>query len=112
MVAAFSGNAVNYTIGRVVGPRVFSAADDSGISHKLLNRQHLQRAHSFFEAYGGKAVVPQPLRADRPDISCRSSPARRRCRRPPFGFYNLVGAVAWVLALRRRRTCSSATCRS
>src|SRR5437762_7292303 len=29
--AAFTGNAVNYTIGRVVGPRVFSASDRSGL---------------------------------------------------------------------------------
>src|SRR5262245_54692036 len=57
MLAAFSGNAVNYAIGRTVGPRVFSAGDDVGISHRLLNRQHLQRAHAFFGAYGGKAVV-------------------------------------------------------
>jgi membrane-associated protein len=95
MVAAFSGNAVNYTIGRVVGPRVFSAADDSGISHKLLNRQHLQRAHSFFEAYGGKAVVLSRfmpiVRTFLPFVAgaAQMSPAA-------FGFYNLVGAVAWV----------------
>src|SRR5205809_1808546 len=55
--AAFSGNAVNYAIGRTIGPRVFSASDRSAISHRLLNRDHLQRAHQFFERYGGKAVV-------------------------------------------------------
>ncbi len=31
-VAAFAGNAVNYAIGRSIGPRVFSAADGSGVS--------------------------------------------------------------------------------
>jgi len=56
-VAAFSGNAVNYSIGRAVGPRVFSATDETGISHRLLNRAHLKRAHDFFEQYGGKAVI-------------------------------------------------------
>ena len=29
--AAFTGNAVNYTVGRLVGPRVFSATDHRGI---------------------------------------------------------------------------------
>src|ERR687888_128135 len=48
-VAAFTGNTVNYTIGRVVGPRVFSATDSAEISHRLLNRHHLERAHAFFE---------------------------------------------------------------
>src|SRR5258705_11106801 len=39
--AAFAGNAVNYAIGRSIGPRVFSATHSAGISSKLLNRQHL-----------------------------------------------------------------------
>src|SRR5205823_6102307 len=55
--AAFTGNAVNYAVGRTVGPRVFSATDAAGISHRLLNRDHLRRAHEFFEQYGGKAVI-------------------------------------------------------
>ena len=95
MLAAFSGNAVNYTIGRMVGPRVFSAADDVGISHRLLNRQHLQRAHAFFEAYGGKAVVLSRfvpiVRTFLPFVAgAAQMPATT------FGFYNLVGAVGWV----------------
>ncbi len=56
-LAAFTGNSVNYLVGRLVGPRVFSATDRSAISHRLLNRDHLSRAHAFFEQYGGKAVV-------------------------------------------------------
>src|SRR4051794_10014672 len=50
--AAFLGNTVNYTIGRIVGPKVFGAGDRSGWSHRLLNRDHLTRAHAFFEQYG------------------------------------------------------------
>src|SRR5262245_48227812 len=42
--AAFAGNAVNYTVGRIVGPKVFAATDRSGWSHRLLNRDHLKRA--------------------------------------------------------------------
>ena len=52
--AAILGNTVNYSIGHFVGPRVFRADD---ASHRLLNRQHLDRAHAFFEKYGGMAVV-------------------------------------------------------
>ena len=94
-VAAFTGNAVNYTIGRIVGPRVFSASDGAGISHKLLNRQHLQRAHEFFEQYGGKAVVLSRfvpiVRTFLPFVAgaARMSPAS-------FALYNLAGAVGWV----------------
>src|SRR5688572_70216 len=57
IAAAFLGDAVNYTIGRTIGPRVFSATDHSGISHRLLNRDHLRRAHEFFEKHGGNAVI-------------------------------------------------------
>jgi membrane-associated protein len=56
-VAAFTGNAVNYSIGRSIGPRVFRATDRQGWSHRLLNREHLQRAHAFFLQYGRMAVV-------------------------------------------------------
>src|ERR1700681_2443878 len=55
--AAFAGNAVNYSVGRAIGPRVFRATDRSGPLRRLLNRDHLQRAHAFFVAYGGKAVI-------------------------------------------------------
>ena len=57
VLAAFAGDSVNYAIGRRIGPRVFLASDQSGRLHRLLNRQHLDQAHAFFERYGGKAVV-------------------------------------------------------
>jgi membrane-associated protein len=94
-VAAFGGNAVNYSIGRAIGPRVFSASDESGISHRLLNRQHLARAHAFFEQYGGKAVVlgrfVPIVRTFVPFVAgaAQMTPAS-------FVFYNFVGAAGWV----------------
>jgi membrane-associated protein len=94
-LAAFSGNAVNYTIGRAIGPRVFSAKDRSALTHRLLNQQHLERAHAFFEQYGGKAVVLGrfvpivrtfvPFVAGAAQMSSSS-----------FVFYNVVGALGWV----------------
>jgi membrane-associated protein len=95
VAAAFAGNAVNYTVGRVVGPRVFTAADGTGISHKLLNREHLERAHAFFEEYGGKAVVLSRfvpiVRTFLPFVAgAAQMPA------PTFAAYNLAGAVGWV----------------
>ena len=57
LAAAILGDAVNYSVGRFVGPRVFAAVDTEGWLHKLLNRQHLDKAHAFFEKHGGMAVV-------------------------------------------------------
>jgi membrane-associated protein len=94
-LAAFSGNAVNYTVGRIVGPRVFSASDNTGISHRLLNRQHLRRAHGFFEQYGGKAVVlgrfVPIVRTFVPFVA-----GAAQMTAASFGFYNLIGAAGWV----------------
>src|SRR5881396_3121134 len=95
LAAAFTGNAVNYTIGRIIGPRVFSAHDRRGFAHRLLNEQHLKRAHAFFEEYGGKAVIlgrfVPIVRTFVPFVA-----GAAQMRSPAFGFYNLVGAVAWV----------------
>ena len=51
MFAAFAGNTVNYAVGRFIGPRVFTG------TFRLLNKEYLDRAHAFFEQYGGKAIV-------------------------------------------------------
>jgi membrane-associated protein len=94
--AAFTGNAVNYTIGRIIGPRVFHATDTSGLSHRLLNQDHLNRAHSFFERYGGKAVVlgrfVPIVRTFVPFVA-----GAAQMSSPSFVFYNLIGAVGWVV---------------
>lgn len=93
--AAFSGNAVNYTVGRLVGPKVFKATDHQGISHRLLNREHLARAHAFFSQYGGKAVIlgrfVPIVRTFVPFVA-----GAAEMRSPSFAFFNLIGAVAWV----------------
>jgi membrane-associated protein len=93
--AAFTGNAVNYTVGRLVGPRVFSATDHRGVSHRLLNRDHLKRAHAFFEQYGGKAVIlGRFVPIVRTFVPFVAGAAEMRSH--AFAFFNLIGAVGWV----------------
>ncbi len=95
MAAAFLGNAVNYGIGRFVGPRVFNASDAAGLSHRLLNRDHLARAHAFFDRHGGNAVVLSRfvpiVRTFLPFVAGAAA-----MRPSAFGAYNLAGAVGWV----------------
>jgi membrane-associated protein len=95
-LAACTGNAVNYTVGRMVGPRVFGAVGTGGaLSRRLLNREHLDRAHRFFLQYGGKAVVlgrfVPIVRTFVPFVAGAATMPSAA-----FGFYNLVGAVGWV----------------
>jgi membrane-associated protein len=93
--AAFTGNAVNYTVGRLVGPRVFNATDHRGISHRLLNREHLKRAHAFFEQYGGKAVIlGRFVPIVRTFVPFVAGAAEMRSH--AFAFFNMIGAVGWV----------------
>jgi membrane-associated protein len=93
--AAFAGNAVNYTVGRIIGPKVFTATDRSGLSHRLLNRDHLDRAHAFFEQYGGKAVIlGRFVPIVRTFVPFVAGAAQMRSH--SFVFFNIIGAAAWV----------------
>jgi len=96
--AAFAGNTVNYAVGRFIGPRVFTGADPktgSDPGFRLLNREHLDRAHKFFEQYGGKAIIlgrfVPIVRTFVPFVA-----GAAQMTSASFGVYNLVGAVAWV----------------
>ena len=94
-VAAFTGNAVNYAIGRQIGPRVFTATDTTSTLGRLMNRQYLDRAHAFFEKYGGKAIIMGRfvpiVRTFVPFVAgaAQMTPGT-------FVLYNAIGAVAWV----------------
>jgi membrane-associated protein len=89
MFAAFAGNAVNYSVGRYIGPKVFQS------SHRLLNRAYLDRAHAFFEQYGGKAVIlgrfVPIVRTFVPFVA-----GAARMTAASFVAYNAAGAIAWV----------------
>jgi membrane-associated protein len=89
VAAAFAGNAVNYSVGRFIGPRVFTG------SYRLLNRQYLDRAHAFFEGYGGKAIVlgrfVPIVRTFVPFVA-----GAAQMTTGTFVLYNAVGALAWV----------------
>ena len=95
VIAAIAGDAVNYAVGRYIGPRAFSATDTAVWTHKLLNRAHLQRAHEFFERYGGKAVVlgrfVPIVRTFVPFVAGAGAMTYGA-----FAFYNVTGAILWV----------------
>jgi membrane-associated protein len=94
-VAAILGDAVNYAIGHFVGPRVFRAEDRASFWHRLLNREHLMKAHKFFEKYGGKAVVlgrfVPIVRTFVPFVAGCGSMTYSQ-----FAFYNVAGGLLWV----------------
>jgi membrane-associated protein len=93
--AAILGDAVNYSIGRYAGPRVFNAEDHAGFWHRVLNREHLAEAHAFFERHGGRAIVLARfvpiVRTFVPFVAGAGTMTYRA-----FAFYNVAGAILWV----------------
>jgi membrane-associated protein len=95
VAAAIAGDAVNYSVGRMVGGRIFRVSDSPGKWNRLLNRDHLDRAHEFFERYGGKAIVMARfvpiVRTFVPFVAGAASMSY-----PAFAFYNVTGGLLWV----------------
>jgi membrane-associated protein len=95
VTAAILGDGVNYAVGKYIGPKAFTATDSSSLFHRLMNREHLHRAHEFFERYGGKAVVlgrfVPIVRTFVPFVAGAGAMSY-----PTFVFYNVTGAVLWV----------------
>lgn len=96
MGAAIAGDGVNYAIGRRIGARLFGQGDQPAFKHRLINPEHIKRAHEFFEQYGGKAVVLARfvpiVRTFLPFVA-----GAAEMRASVFLFYNITGGIAWVI---------------
>jgi membrane-associated protein len=96
MGAAIAGDGVNYAIGRRIGSRLLDKGDGPTFAHRLINPDHVQRAHQFFEKYGGKAVVLARfvpiVRTFLPFVAGAAS-----MRPAEFLLYNITGGIAWVV---------------
>ena len=95
ILAAILGDAVNYAVGKAVGPRIFRSIDRTSWWQRLLNREHLARAHEFFEKYGGKAIIlgrfVPIVRTFVPFVAGAGTMTY-----PTFALFNVTGAVIWV----------------
>lgn len=96
LVAAISGNTVNYMIGRAIGPRVFNS--HIPFLERFLDRSALQKTHNFYEKHGGKTIVLARfipvVRTFAPFVAGASEMTVSR-----FQLFNFVGALFWVLLL-------------
>jgi membrane-associated protein len=87
--AGIIGDAVNYSIGHYIGPRVFTE------DVRFLKREYLDKAHDFFEKHGGKAVILarfMPIvRTFVPFVAGAGAMTYSK-----FALYNIIGAISWV----------------
>jgi membrane-associated protein len=94
--ASVLGDAVNYSVGHFIGPRVFRQEGRTGRFARLLNPKHLERTHEFFETYGGKAVVLARfvpiVRTFIPFVAGAGSMTYGT-----FAVYNVTGGALWVM---------------
>ncbi|MBN9476305.1 MAG: hypothetical protein ABS43_17035 [Bordetella sp. SCN 67-23] len=92
LVAAVSGNTVNYYVGRYIGPRVFSQ------NIRFLDRAALIKTHAFYEKHGGKTLIIARflpvVRTFAPFVAGVGYMTVGR-----FQFFNIIGALLWVLLL-------------
>jgi membrane-associated protein len=91
IAAAILGDAVNYSIGLRLGPKVFCREDSW-----LLNKKHLLRTQAFYEKYGGKTIIIARfvpiVRTFAPFVA-----GIGRMRYGRFALFNVGGGVVWVL---------------
>jgi len=90
-LAAIAGDTVNYWIGHAMGPKVFTRENS-----RLLNKQHLERTHRFYQKYGGKTIILARfvpiIRSFAPFVAGIGEMAYSR-----FIAFNVVGGVVWIL---------------
>ncbi len=93
VVAAILGDQTNYTIGRYFGPKVFQWEQS-----RFFNKAAFEQAHAFYEKYGGITVILARfmpfVRTFAPFVA-----GVAEMRRASFTFYNVIGALIWVVGL-------------
>ncbi|OKP03857.1 DedA family protein [Xenorhabdus eapokensis] len=91
VTAAIIGDAINYTLGRIFGEKLFSNPNS-----KIFRRSYLDKTHEFYEKHGGKAIILARfvpiIRTFAPFVAGMGKMSYRH-----FAAYNVIGAFIWVL---------------
>ena len=90
IVAAFSGNTVNYLVGNYMGPKVFKP------QNKILKLDYYLQTKAFFDKHGGKAVILSRfmpiIRTIAPFVAGVGRMSFLR-----YSLYNIVGGASWII---------------
>ena len=93
MLCAIAGDQIGYWIGRSAGGALYKRKDSF-----FFRREHLQRAHDFYEKYGGRAVI---LARFAPIVRTFCPPVAGAARMPYGRYlgYDIFGGIFWVGAM-------------
>lgn len=93
MVCAIVGDQIGYWIGRSAGAALYKREDSF-----FFRRSHLQRAHDFYEKYGGRAVI---LARFVPIVRTFCPPVAGAARMPygRYVMFDIFGGIFWVGAM-------------
>jgi membrane-associated protein len=93
VIAAITGNQVNYAIGRYLGPRIFKSGGT-----RFLKPEYLERTHGFFERHGGKTIIITRfvpiVRTYAPFVAGLGAMEPGK-----FTAYNVAGGLLWIVSL-------------
>jgi membrane-associated protein len=89
IIAAISGNTVNYLLGKFLGARVFKE------ENKILKLSYYLQTKAFFDKHGGKAVIFSRyvpiIRTVAPFVAGVGHMPFAR-----YSLYNVIGGVTWI----------------
>lgn len=92
-IAAIAGDAVNYSVGRWIGHKVFAWQNS-----RWFNRDAFNKTHEFYEQHGSITIVVGRflpfIRTFTPFVA-----GVAEMTYPKFAFYNVIGGVLWVCGL-------------
>jgi len=89
ITAAIIGDSINYTIGNLIGPKVFHEKS------RFFKKEYLVKTQNFYEKHGGKTIIIARfmpiIRTFAPFVAGIGKMKYRK-----FLLYNIVGGVVWV----------------
>ena len=93
MFCAIVGDQIGYWIGRSAGAALYRREDSF-----FFRRSHLQRAHDFYEKYGGRAVI---LARFVPIVRTFCPPVSGAAKMPysRYLMFDIFGGIVWVGAM-------------
>ena len=95
LIAAISGDSLNYSIGQKFGMKVTRIKI---FGKQFVQQEHIDKTHSFYEKYGSKTIVIARIvpivRTLAPFVACIG-----RMSYKTFITYNILGAILWVVGV-------------